>query len=120
MNIEQKSKTKKIILKIVLTFTFAIKDRTTVISIAPNETEKLSDIVYGIERELQDGHHLQSEEKFEIDEDIKFIMEYEEKENRRMDNELYPYFKFIAQNKNNPEKLNQLLRHVNGGAEQCI
>ena len=47
-------------------------------------------------------------------------MEYEEKENRRMDNELYPYFKFIAQNKNNPEKLNQLLRHVNGGAEQCI
>ena len=101
-------------------FTFTFKDRTTVISIAPNETRKLSDIVYGIERELQDGHHLQSEEKFEIDEDIKFIMEYEEKENRRMDNELYPYFKFIAQNKNNPEKLNQLLRHVNGGAEQCI
>ncbi len=99
-------------------FTFKLKDKITIISIAPNETEKLSDIVYGIERELQDGHHLQSGEKFEIDEDVKFIMEYEEKEGRRMDNELYPYFKFIAQN--NPEKLNQLLRYVNGGTEQCI
>lgn len=101
-------------------FTFKLKDKTTIISIAPNETEKLSDIVYGIERELQDGHHLQSGEKFKIDEDVKFIMEYEEKEGRRMDNELYSYFRFIAQNKNNPEKLNQLLRYVNGGTEQCI
>ena len=94
-------------------FTFTIKDRTTVISIAPNETRKLSDIVYGIEKELQDGYHLQSGEKFEIDEEIKFIMEYEKTENRRMNNELYPYFKFIAQN--NPEKLKQL--YVNGGTE---
>mgnify|MGYP004509743167 FL=1 len=96
-------------------FTFAIKDRTTLISIAPSETRNLSDIVYGIEEELQDGYHLQKDEKFEIDEEIKFIMEYEEKEDRRMDNELYPYFRFIALNRNNPEKLNQLLRYVNGG-----
>lgn len=94
-------------------FTFTIKDRTTVISIAPSETRNLSDIVYGIEEELQDGYHLQKDEKFEIDEEIKFIMEYEEKEDRRMDNELYPYFKFIAQN--NPEKSKQ--SYVNGGAE---
>lgn len=94
-------------------FVFTIKDRTTVISIAANETRNLSDIVYGIEEELQDGYHLQSGEKFEIDEEIKFIMEYEKTENRRMNNELYPYFKFIAQN--NPEKLKQ--SYVNGGTE---
>ena len=49
-------------------FTFIIKDRTTIISIAPNETRKLNDIVYGTEEELQDGYHLQEDEKFEISE----------------------------------------------------
>ena len=66
-------------------FTFTIKDRTTVISIAPSETRNLSDIVYGIEEELQDGYHLQKDEKFEISQFDKYVIEYEEKYKTRID-----------------------------------
>ena len=101
-------------------FTFKLKDKTTIISISPDETEKLSNIVYEIEKELQDGHHLQKGERFEIDEEDKFIMEYEKTENCRVNAELYPYFRFIALNRNNPNELNQLLKYVNGGVSECI
>ena len=74
-------------------FTFTIKDRTTVISIAPSETRKLSDIVYGIEEELQDGYHLQKDEKFEISQFDKYVIEYEEKCKTRIDSLVYNFVK---------------------------
>lgn len=74
-------------------FTFTIKDRTTVISIAPSETRKLSDIVYGIEEELQDGYHLQKDEKFEISQFDKYVIEYEEKYKTRIDSLVYNFVK---------------------------
>lgn len=74
-------------------FTFTIKDRTTVISIAPNETRKLSNIVYGIEEELQDGYHLQKDEKFEISQFDKYVIEYEEKYKTRIDSLVYNFVK---------------------------
>lgn len=70
-------------------FTFIIKDRTTVISIAPNETRKLKDIIYGIEEELQDGYHLQKYEKFEISKFDKYVIEYESQINKRIDSKVY-------------------------------
>mgnify|MGYP007124401851 FL=1 len=82
-------------------FTFTIKDRATVISIAPNETRKLSDIVYGIEEELQDGYHLQKDEKFEISEFDKYVIEYEEKFKTRIDSLVYNFVK------NNYEELQE-------------
>jgi hypothetical protein len=74
-------------------FTFIIKDRTTVISIAPNETRKLKDIIYGIEEELQDGYHLQKYEKFEISKFDKYVIEYEEKYATRIDELVYNFVK---------------------------
>lgn len=74
-------------------FTFTFKDRTTVISIAPSETRKLSNIVYGIEEELQDGYHLQKDEKFEISEFDKYVIEYEEKYKTRIDSLVYNFVK---------------------------
>lgn len=70
-------------------FTFTIKDRTTVISITPNETRKLKDIVYGIERELQDGYHLQKDERFEICKFDRYVIEYESQTNKRIDSKVY-------------------------------
>lgn len=74
-------------------FSFTIKDRTTVISIAPNETRKLNDIVYGIEEELQDGYHLQKDEKFEISKFDKYVIEYESQIGKRIDSEVYNFCK---------------------------
>ena len=74
-------------------FTFTFKDRTTVISVAPNETRKLIDIVYGIEEELQDGYHLQKDEKFEISQFDKYVIEYEEKYKTRIDSLVYNFVK---------------------------
>lgn len=70
-------------------FTFIIKDRITIISIAPNETRKLSDIVYGIEEELQDGYHLEKDEKFEISEFDSLVMEFEENKKSRINYKVY-------------------------------
>lgn len=74
-------------------FIFIIEDRTTVISIAANETRKLCDIVYGIEKELQDGFHLQGDEKFEISEFDKYVIEHEEKYSTRIDSLVYNFVK---------------------------
>ena len=74
-------------------FTFTFKDRTTVISIEPNETRKLSDIVYGIEEEVQDGYHLQKDEKFEISQFDKYVIEHEEKYKTRIDSLVYNFVK---------------------------
>ncbi len=70
-------------------FTFIIKDRTTVISIAPNETRKLKDIICGIEEELQDGYYLQKYEKFEISKFDKYVIKYESQINKRIDSKVY-------------------------------
>lgn len=93
-------------------FSYTFENKTTIISIAPEETRKLNEIVYGIEKQLQDGYHLQKDEKFDIKESGQFIMDWEN-ENNRMDNELYPYFKFIGENKDNSEKLKELLTAIN-------
>lgn len=67
--------------------------KTTTISIAPNETRKLADIVYGIEKELQNGFNLQKDEKFEIEKVDKTIMDIEKDKNERVDNLVCSYVK---------------------------
>lgn len=94
-------------------WTFTIQDKTTVISIAPNETRKLEEIVKGIEKEAQDGFHLQENEHFEIEDADQCIMEYEKESGHRVDSELYPYTRYIFQNKDNPEVLEALLKEIN-------
>ena len=93
-------------------FIFSLKDKTTIISIAPDETRKLNEIVNGIEKELQDGYHLNKDEKFEIEEYDKYIMEYEKDNNYRMKKKLYPYFRYIAKNADNTEKIDEFLKQI--------
>ena len=78
-------------------YSFLYEGKKTVISIAPGERRKLSEIVFGIEKILQDGFHLEKDERFDIDKEDKLIMEYEVEKKCRMDNKLYPYFRNIAQ-----------------------
>ena len=70
-------------------FAFTVKDKTTQISIAPNETRGLAEIVYGIEKELQDGYHLEKDEKFEISEFDSLVMEFEENKKSRINYKVY-------------------------------
>lgn len=74
-------------------FTFTIKDKTTQISIAPNETRLLKEIIYKIEKELQDGFHFEQDEKFEISEFDKQIMELEENIGHRIHCRTYNWCK---------------------------
>ena len=66
-----------------------MKDKTTRISIAPNEKRHLKEIVDGIEESLKDGFHLNKNESFEITEFDKNIIEYEEKYKKRIRNDIY-------------------------------
>lgn len=70
-------------------FIFTLKDKTTRISIAPNEERHLKEIVDGIEESLKDGFHLNKNESFEITEFDKDIIEYEEKYKKRIRNDIY-------------------------------
>lgn len=70
-------------------FTFTVKDKATTISIALNETRLLKDIIYGIEKELQDGYHLEKEERFDISEFDKTIMDLEKAQNKRVNYKVY-------------------------------
>lgn len=103
-------------------FTFTIKDRTTVISIAPNETRKLRDIVYGIEKELQDGYHLQKYEKFEISKFDKYVIEYESQINQRIDSNVYNIcknaYQLIEEGKTTWEHLIEVFNE--GGCSECM
>ena len=74
-------------------FAFTVKDKTTQISIVPNETRKLSEIVYKIEKELQDGYHFEQDEKFDISEFDKQIMELEENIGHRVNSRVYNWCK---------------------------
>ena len=74
-------------------FAFTVKDKTTQISIVPNETRKLSEIVYKIEKELQDGYHFEQDEKFDISEFDKLIMELEENIGHRVNSRVYNWCK---------------------------
>ena len=113
--IEYRTKDEENYLKGQTYFSYSLKNKATMISIAPEETRKLSEIVYGIEKELQDGYHLDKEERFEIEEADKSIMEYEEEKDCRIEAELYPILRMIYENKDNPEQLNQFLRIVKEG-----
>ena len=70
-------------------FIFTLKDKTTRISIAPNEKRHLKEIVDGLEESLKDGFHLNKNESFEITEFDKNIIEYEEKYKKRIRNDIY-------------------------------
>lgn len=74
-------------------FTFTIKDRTTIISIAQNEKRTLDEIISGIEKELQDGFRLQKNEKFEISKFDKYVIEYEKQICKRIDSYVYNFCK---------------------------
>ena len=76
-------------------FIFSIESKTTTISIAPNETRMFKELIYEIEKDLQDGYHLNKDESFDISEFDKSIMEYEEEYNERVGSKKIMYFKEI-------------------------
>ncbi len=99
-------------------FTFTIKDKITQISIAPNETRKLAEIVYGIEKQLQDGFHFEANEKFDISEFDKEIMELEESIGHRIHYKTYNWckcgYEAVKQGKTTFDNLIKILeREVN-------
>lgn len=67
--------------------------KTTTISIAPNETRKLADIIYGVGKKLQNGFNLQKDEKFEIEKIDKTIMDMEKDKHERVNNLVCSYVK---------------------------
>ena len=93
-----------------------MKDKTTRISIAPNENRYLKEIVYGIEESLKDGFHLNKNESFEISEFDKNIIEYEMKTQKRVRNNLYNIFKNLnEQVKNGITTWENEIRKINLG-----
>lgn len=97
-------------------FIFTLKDKTTRISIAPNEKRHLKEIIDGIEESLQDGFHLNKNESFEISEFDKNIIEYERKTQKRVRNNLYNIFKNLnEQVKNGITTWENEIRKINLG-----
>lgn len=84
-------------------FSYSLLSKTTEISIAPNETRTLGKIVSEIEKELQDGFHLQKNEKFEINEFDKYVIEYEKQMCTRINSNVYNFckdrYKSVKENK---------------------
>jgi len=95
-------------------FTFTIDNKVTEISIAPNETRLLKEIVYGIEKQLQDGYHLEKNEKFEISELDKEIIRQEENMKCRVNSRVYNLCKMayekILQEKTTLDDIIRILR----------
>ncbi len=118
--IEYRTKDEENYLKGQTYFIYTFDSRTTTISIAPDETRKLREIVKGIEKELQDGFYLKENETLEIDDTDKSIMEYEEEKNRRIEGKLYPILKLIYKNKDNPEQIERFLKILcESGCSEC-
>lgn len=97
-------------------FTFIFDNKTTIISIAPDETRKLSEIVYGIEKELQDGYHLNKNEKFEIEPFDKYVMEYEENSENRFNSTTYNFskkgYQLVQEGKATYDQLIKMLENI--------
>lgn len=74
-------------------FSYSLLSKTTEISVAPEETRTLNEIISGIEKELQDGYHLLKDEKFEINEFDKYVIEYEKQICKRIDSYVYNFCK---------------------------
>lgn len=103
-------------------FTYIFENKNTVISIAPNETRMLKEIIDGIEEELQDGYHLQKDEKFEISKFDKYVIEYEILMSKRIDSYVYNFckngYKLVEEGKTTWEHLIKVLNK--GRCPKCI
>lgn len=73
----------------------SFESKVATISIAPNETRKLKELVDNIAEDLKNRTYLGEDEKFEIDDFNKSIMEYEESKNERADNNVYNILKLL-------------------------
>lgn len=102
-------------------FIFSIESKTTTISITPNETRMFKELIYEIEKDLQDGYHLNKDESFDISEFDKSIMEYEEEYNERVGSKKIMYFKEIFEevksNRINSEQ--DVLNFLERGCYKC-
>ena len=72
---------------------YSLLSKITEISIAPEETRTLDEIIREIEKELQDGFHLQKNEKFEISKFDKYVIDYEKQICKRIDSYVYNFCK---------------------------
>mgnify|MGYP004563160613 FL=1 len=93
LKIEYRIKDEESYLKGKTYFSYSLLSKTTEISIAPEETRTLDEIISGIEKELQDGFHLQKNEKFEISKFDKYVIEYEKQICKRIDSYVYNFCK---------------------------
>ncbi len=74
-------------------YTISFENGNTEISIAPEETRKLADIVHDIEKELQNKFYLQENKGFELDDVTKAVIELEKEQEDRIDNVVYNFCK---------------------------
>ncbi len=93
LKIEYRIKDEESYLKGKTYFRYSLSSKITEISIAPEETRTLDEIIRGIEKELQDGFHLQKNEKFEISEFDKYVIKYEKQICKRIDSYVYNFCK---------------------------
>ena len=67
----------------------SFETKAATISIAPNETRRLKELVDNITENLKNRTYIDEDEKLEIDDFNKSIMEYEESKNERVDNNVH-------------------------------
>jgi hypothetical protein len=93
LKIEYRIKDEESYLKGKTYLSYSLLSKITEISIAPEETRTLDEIIRGIEKELQDGFHLQKNEKFEISKFDKYVIDYEKQICKRIDSYVYNFCK---------------------------
>ncbi len=93
LKIEYRIKDEESYLKGKTYLSYSLLSKITEISIAPEETRTLDEIIREIEKELQDGFHLQKNEKFEISKFDKYVIDYEKQICKRIDSYVYNFCK---------------------------
>ena len=100
-------------------FQFAFETKNTVISISPTETDKLEEVINYVEDNLKKSNHLDKDEKFEISDFDKIIMEYEKEYDCRIKNHSYNYLKNLYNE--GEEALDEALEYLKSEvARRCV
>lgn len=73
----------------------SFESKIATISIAPNETRRLKEIVNGITEDLKNKTYFDENEEIEIDDFEKEIMQYEENYNKRVGNNVHNILKLL-------------------------
>ena len=81
--------------------------------IGREETSKLGKLVNEMTEELKRRSWLIQDEELKISDFDKYIIDYENESGSRIDGAIYPYTKYIFENRDNPERLDELLKIIN-------